>query len=548
MSESDHESVDDIEKGNRSLNAGRFEEAIQFYDHCKASDQNNTVMWKNKAESFLFLGKYRDALDCAEKAINIDSGYIEGISKKGEALNFLGRYKDALDCAETALKKAPNDDYALYIKAYALDYSGKHEEALKYYERAISENHNNADYWIGKGIALNYLRKYLEAIDCFEKSNNISKISKIPQSQSYALINEGESYYRLGKYVNSKTCYEKALKASKEACEINPRDSHSWTFQGISLFRLGWYEKSSRCFDKVTEQINDEFDLAYYLKGYNLDYSGNHEEAIKYYEKAIDLNPNDADYWTSKGATLYDLKDYNKALQCFEKALELDPSYDIAYLKIGECKYQDHKYSEALEYYKKVSDPQYDGVKHNDMGLCHYQLASYKEAEEDYRKAMEFKIIESCYNLGVLFLNKDRDNDAKKMFENCLKMDKNYLDAARAIKKMGTGYQSDWFKWWFSHRNTRKALGLTLMILILGLIVIITAVILHLSIKKGEIAESYIAGLTVLVGLLVLIMLLPSLRKFKVGELEIEVTEIKSVKTNLEPTLPPKLGYKSLSY
>jgi hypothetical protein len=52
-----------------------------------------------------------------------------------------------------------------------------------------------------------------------------------------------------------------------------------------------------------------------------------------------------------------------------------------------------------------------------------------------------------------------------------------------------------------------------------------------------------------MVGFLVLIMLLPSLRKFKVAEIELETIEITSVKpeNDLEPTLSPKLVYKSVS-
>jgi hypothetical protein len=44
-------------------------------------------------------------------------------------------------------------------------------------------------------------------------------------------------------------------------------------------------------------------------------------------------------------------------------------------------------------------------------------------------------------------------------------------------------------------------------------------------------------------------MLLPSLRKFKVAEIELEIIEITSVKpeNDLEPTLSPKLVYKSVS-
>jgi multisubunit Na+/H+ antiporter MnhF subunit len=118
--------------------------------------------------------------------------------------------------------------------------------------------------------------------------------------------------------------------------------------------------------------------------------------------------------------------------------------------------------------------------------------------------------------------------------------------------------QLEWFRWWLGQEEVKKGLGqeevkkglgLIIMFSVLALIVTIAIVIVYLSIIKGEITPSGVSGLTIMVGFLVLIMLLPSLRKFKVAEIELEIIEITSVKpeNDLEPTLSPKLVYKSVS-
>jgi tetratricopeptide (TPR) repeat protein len=54
------------------------------------------------------------------------------------------------------------------------------------------------------------------------------------------------------------------------------------------------------------------------------------DEALASYNQAIQTNPNIADLWYNKGATLSNLHRYEKALAWFDKVLEIDPNNAIA--------------------------------------------------------------------------------------------------------------------------------------------------------------------------------------------------------------------------
>ena len=53
-------------------------------------------------------------------------------------------------------------------------------------------------------------------------------------------------------------------------------------------------------------------------------------EAFRDFEKVIQLNPDNADFYVSRGSAYKELGNYDLAIANFEKALELDPNNQTA--------------------------------------------------------------------------------------------------------------------------------------------------------------------------------------------------------------------------
>ena len=64
---------------------------------------------------------------------------------------------------------------------------------------------------------------------------------------------------------------------------------------------------------------------AWYNKGVALNDLGKYDEAIKAYDRAIELNPEDSDAWCNKGVALYYLGKYDEAIKTSDKTIELNP-------------------------------------------------------------------------------------------------------------------------------------------------------------------------------------------------------------------------------
>ncbi|HDI72543.1 MAG TPA: tetratricopeptide repeat protein, partial [Candidatus Altiarchaeales archaeon] len=70
---------------------------------------------------------------------------------------------------------------------------------------------------------------------------------------------------------------------------------------------------------------------------------GNYKQAIEYYSKAIEYNPNDASLYNNRGLAYYNLQQYDKAIADYTKAIEIKPDFADAY------------YNRGLAYFRKGS-------------------------------------------------------------------------------------------------------------------------------------------------------------------------------------------------
>jgi tetratricopeptide (TPR) repeat protein len=65
------------------------------------------------------------------------------------------------------------------------------------------------------------------------------------------------------------------------------------------------------------------------LKGNEHYYNKEYNEAIECYDKALEIDPKDADTLNNKGNALDNLGKHKEAIECYDKALEIDPKHAI---------------------------------------------------------------------------------------------------------------------------------------------------------------------------------------------------------------------------
>ena len=92
-----------------------------------------------------------------------------------------------------------------------------------------------------------------------------------------------------------------------------------------------------------------------YNKAYSLSNLGHLEEAIAWYDKALDADPKNADAWNNKGACQLKLGQSEKAVESFRRALVCDTQNAAALRNLGSGLSALGRFSEALEALKKAA-------------------------------------------------------------------------------------------------------------------------------------------------------------------------------------------------
>lgn len=170
------------------------------------------------------------------------------------------------------------------------------------------------------------------------------------------------------------------------------------------------------------EKHNDS--SLYFVAGHSNDECKLFEEAIYFYNKCIEINPNDYEGYNNRGATFSRIGEKDKAFVDFDKAIELKTDYALAYHNRGQIFFEKGEYNKAIDDFNKaiLYNSDYSNA-YNIRGLSYRRKGDINNAIADYTKAIELdKGNYQAYNNRGVAYSELRD------YDNAI------LDYSRAIK------------------------------------------------------------------------------------------------------------------
>ena len=158
--------------------------------------------------------------------------------------------------------------------------------------------------------------------------------------------------------------------------------------------------KKQKQYNKQSKILTAE---EYFQKGNIASENEEHNEAIFYYQKSIEINPQH-DYAYNNMGFVYDNKgNYNKAIECYQKSIEINPQYNEAYYNMGFAYQNKGNYNRAIECYEKSIeiDPQYDNAYLN-MGVAYFNKGNYNKAIECFTIAARMGNVGAQKKLNII--------------------------------------------------------------------------------------------------------------------------------------------------
>jgi tetratricopeptide (TPR) repeat protein len=165
------------------------------------------------------------------------------------------------------------------------------------------------------------------------------------------------------------------------------------SLEGAKKLLLQSYKKNLQSIaENKKAAAADAFGLGL-IKKLQLDYT----EAKNFFEKAVELEPDNSDYLNRLGSILNALGDHREAIDYYEKALDIDvktygaqhPNVARDYNNLGVAWRELGEYSKAIDYYEKAlaADLKVFGEKHpnvardyNNLGVAWNSLGETKKA------------------------------------------------------------------------------------------------------------------------------------------------------------------------
>jgi tetratricopeptide (TPR) repeat protein len=257
-----------------------------------------------------------------------------------EINSMIGNDKEAIKKLNKILKKQPDFSEAWALLAEIYYRIKKYEKAKKAYEKALALNPYETN-WLDSLIYLYFQSRNVKnahrVLKNALKDNPKDNWVKLLLAMTYLFDDKPQKAFL-------------SVKSVIDECSeiILPRTCigiYALNLAGACKMETEEYEDAINFFKEAIKiNQNSYFNLAQAY--YNLK---NYRKAVKYCKIALEIEPNDNNYWELLGKIYMETNDWNKAAKAFRKAIDLGNDKFGSKICLCLTLYYTGKYQEALE-------------------------------------------------------------------------------------------------------------------------------------------------------------------------------------------------------
>jgi len=185
--------------------------------------------------------------------------------------------------------------------------------------------------------------------------------------------------------------------------------------EGLKLHQSGNLLEAKKFYEKVLNVQPQNF-TGLQLMGLLFAQLNENNKSLEYLNSAIKINPKFVPCYVNRGITLQALKKYAEAISSYDQAISIEPSCIEAYSNKGIALHTLKKYDEALFCYDKAIELKKDFADaYSNRGNTLQELKKFKEALACYDKAIELK-----QDYADAYLNRGNALKELKLFDEAI--------------------------------------------------------------------------------------------------------------------------------
>ncbi|PKN71628.1 MAG: hypothetical protein CVU54_00965 [Deltaproteobacteria bacterium HGW-Deltaproteobacteria-12] len=307
----------------------------------------------------------------------------------------------------------------------------------------VDEKWDGHTYWLKSKIKADS-GDVIKAIDAMRKDRQKTKELEQVKKRTDELLREVE---RL----------RKELSDVKDVNREDKKAAYDDVINGLTA--IEWFEKGKKT--KVYEsdaginaytkaiELSPDFAEAYSSRGFAYLFLGNYAQAIKDSTKAIDLYANFSGAYFVRAGAYFCLGNFIQAIEDLDKAIELNPECQHCYNDRGAAYAAMGNYRQAIGDFDRAIDlDPNSSYYYYGRGTAYNSLGNFNQAIKDYSKAIKFnpKSAMAYNNRGVSYGNRGEVKQAIKDYGKAIELSPKY---ALAYFNRGNAY--------FKLRKTKQA-------------------------------------------------------------------------------------------
>jgi tetratricopeptide (TPR) repeat protein len=459
-----------VQKAKVAENKRKYDEAREYYNlalNIKPDEELNAkirvvteiITTMVQIDTRINSGDYKGALKILTgKAAEKNPEYF---LKTGWCYEKLNDGKQAAKAYTTAISLDPDFSEAYKKRAGIAEQNNNYQEAL-------------VDYTVCATIDKNDVDALVKISDLHRTTGNLkgakdalNKALLIDSTKSFLYQKKGEILYQ------EKNPFA-ALENFSKAVQKDSASATGYFFKGLCEADLKKFTSAGEDFTKAIKLGLDSFSQKSihtigedcYQKAVTHFTNNKTDSALSWLDNALLIDPDNDEYYFTKGECYLRLKDFDQAIRNYTAAITIDPVNYKAYKQRGIAKFNLSRYKESItdletaskaenkapQIYKLIGDSyfmqyeysnaiqKYDTAQWiartskmvideitladllNNRGECYFRLADYTKALEDFKNALRSNKNEAglYFNRGKTFIKLNQLNEAEEDINKAL--------------------------------------------------------------------------------------------------------------------------------